>query len=84
MVDPRRRVGHRRGRMMAAGDDPIEILVKPHGSIAIRVPVVVRDPEGNEIPRPKGKQAGVTKFCGCGRSANKPFCDGSHKQEPTG
>lgn len=60
----------------------IEILVKPHGSIAIRGAVVVRDPDGNEIPRPPGKLPGVTKFCGCGKSANKPFCDGSHKEKP--
>ena len=69
---------------MTAGDDPIEILVKPHGSIAIRVPVVVRDPDGNEIPRPPCKSPEVTKFCGCGRSGNKPFCDGSHRQDPAG
>ncbi len=62
-------------------DDRIEILVKPHGSIAVRGPVVVRDPDGNEIPRPTGKHPGITKFCGCGRSKNKPFCDGSHREE---
>ena len=64
-------------------DVVIEVLVKPHGSIAVRGIVVVRDPDGNEIPPPSGKHPGVTKFCGCGKSANKPFCDGSHKGQQT-
>jgi CDGSH-type Zn-finger protein len=46
----------------------------------IPAPVIVRDLEGNELPIPPFKQPGVVKFCGCGRSGNKPFCDGSHKK----
>lgn len=59
---------------------PIVITVKPHGTIVIPAPVIVRDLEGNELPIPPFKQPGVVKFCGCGRSGNKPFCDGSHKK----
>ncbi len=59
---------------------PLVVTVKPHGTIVVPVPVVVRDLEGKELPIPPFKQPGVVKFCGCGRSGNKPFCDGSHKK----
>ena len=59
---------------------PIVITVKPRGTIVVPAPVIVRDLEGNELPIPPFKQPGVVKFCGCGRSGNKPFCDGSHKK----
>ena len=56
------------------------ITVKPSGTIIIHGAARVVDPEGNEIPIPQFKTPGIIKLCGCGRSANKPFCDGSHKK----
>ncbi len=38
--------------------------------------VVVKDEAGNVI-----KEAEKVYLCRCGFSANKPFCDGSHKRE---
>ena len=60
---------------------PIPISFKKKGTIYVEGAVVVRDEDGNLVPIPTFKQPGVVKFCGCGRSANKPFCDGSHKRE---
>ena len=60
--------------------DPVIITVKPQGTIVIHGAARVIDIEGNEIPIPLFKQPGVVKLCGCGRSGNKPFCDGSHKR----
>lgn len=60
---------------------PINITCKPKGTIVIEGTVVIRDLEGNEIPQPPAKHPGIIKLCGCGRSANRPFCDGSHKRE---
>jgi CDGSH-type Zn-finger protein len=50
------------------------------GTLVVEGPVTVRDEEGNEIPQPAAKHPGIVKFCGCGLSKEKPFCDGSHKQ----
>ena len=60
--------------------EPVRIVIKPSGSITLDVPVVVVDADGNVIPQPTGKKPGITKFCGCGRSKTKPFCDGSHNE----
>ncbi len=61
-------------------DQPTPITIKPRGTIVIEGPVVIRDAEGNEIPQPPAKHPGIVKLCGCGRSATRPFCDGSHKR----
>jgi CDGSH-type Zn-finger protein len=60
---------------------PTSIVFKRRGTIVIEGPVVVRDEDGNEVPQPPAKHPGIVKLCGCGRSENKPFCDGSHKKE---
>jgi CDGSH-type Zn-finger protein len=59
---------------------PITIVFKRKGTIVLEGPVVVRDEDGNEVPQPPAKRPGIVKFCGCGHSQNKPFCDGSHKR----
>jgi hypothetical protein len=59
---------------------PITITVKPLGTIVIHGPARIEDLEGNLLTIPTFKQPGVIKLCGCGRSGNKPFCDGSHKK----
>ena len=61
--------------------DPRKIIFKKKGTIHVEGPVVVHDEDGNEVPIPLQKTPGVVKFCGCGKSATKPFCDGSHKRE---
>ena len=60
--------------------ESIYFTIKPLGTIIFHGTVVVRDVDGNAITPPVFKQPGVIKFCGCGRSATKPFCDGSHKK----
>jgi CDGSH-type Zn-finger protein len=60
---------------------PLSVRFKKRGTIVVEGAVIVRDEEGNEVPLPSFKQPGVVKFCGCGRSQNRPFCDGSHKVE---
>jgi len=37
----------------------------------------VIDHQGAEFPLPEGKRA--IALCRCGQSANRPFCDGSHR-----
>jgi CDGSH-type Zn-finger protein len=61
--------------------DPRNIVFKKKGTIHVEAPVVVRDEDGNEVPIPPQKTPGVVKFCGCGKSATRPFCDGSHKRD---
>ena len=51
-----------------------KITVKPSGQFAIQGPVTLVDIEGNEIKHPPR-----FSLCGCSKSNNKPFCDGSHK-----
>lgn len=63
---------------------PIKISFKKKGTIYVEGVAEVRDEDGNLVPIPVFKQPGVVKFCGCGRSLNKPFCDGSHKRELEG
>jgi CDGSH-type Zn-finger protein len=48
----------------------------PDGPIMLKGDCEVLDAQGNPIP-PKG---GDIYLCRCGASANKPFCDGSHKR----
>ena len=39
---------------------------------------LVIDHEGGEFPLPTHKRA--VALCRCGQSANRPFCDGSHRE----
>jgi CDGSH-type Zn-finger protein len=45
------------------------------GPILVRGPFTLVDQDGNEIAT---HQATIA-LCRCGRSARKPFCDGTHK-----
>jgi uncharacterized Fe-S cluster protein YjdI len=51
------------------------IEVSPNGPLLIYGNVTIKDSLGNETHKNK-----VTALCRCGASANKPYCDGSHKR----
>lgn len=53
-----------------------KITVLSNGSLKIEGDFEVTDKEGN-IYNLQGRP--IISLCRCGRSANKPFCDGSHK-----
>lgn len=46
----------------------------PDGPLVLRGDFELTDVSGNRIPTGK-----AVALCRCGRSAQKPFCDGSHK-----
>jgi len=57
----------------------VTITVRPNGPLRVEDPngvVDVVDAEGNKYDT-TGKPA--FSLCRCGGSANRPFCDGSHK-----
>jgi CDGSH-type Zn-finger protein len=54
--------------------EPVEVLIKAIGPIIVMADLQVTLADGS-IDTRKGK----TFFCGCGASAKKPYCDGSHK-----
>jgi uncharacterized Fe-S cluster protein YjdI len=51
------------------------VEVMTNGPLLVYGNVTVKRPDGTESKHHK-----VTAFCRCGNSANKPFCDGSHKK----
>lgn len=53
-----------------------KILVNSNGSIKLEGDFEIVDPQGN-VYGLQGRT--VVSLCRCGRSNNKPFCDGSHK-----
>lgn len=61
----------------------IIITPKVDGPLVIEGPVRVLGADGRELPVPRkkdGSLAQVVVLCRCGGSANKPFCDGTHKR----
>ena len=53
-----------------------KITINNNGSVKIEGDFEIVDPAGT----PYGLQGRtIVSLCRCGRSANKPFCDGSHK-----
>jgi CDGSH-type Zn-finger protein/uncharacterized Fe-S cluster protein YjdI len=61
-----------------AGIEPaggaLDISFRPNGPILMKGEATVITGAGRRASR-----TGSTAFCRCGHSANKPFCDGSHK-----
>ena len=56
--------------------DNAKVFINPNsGSIRITGTVDFVDADGNVTSTVENP-----KFCGCGRSKDKPFCDGSHKE----
>ena len=61
---------------------PVRITTKPWGPILIQGDVELVDQDGNPLTPPPAKTPGTIKLCSCGHSANRPFCDGTHKTVP--
>lgn len=57
------------------------IRCRVDGPLVVELPDDIRlrviDHEGREFPLPAGK--GAVALCRCGQTANRPFCDGSHR-----
>lgn len=59
----------------AARREEARIEVRPAGPLVVHcATLVVERPDGSREER-----SGKASFCRCGASANKPFCDGSHR-----
>lgn len=56
--------------------DEVRITVKKNGSYRVEGPITLVDYEGNEYKLEPDQHVSL---CRCGHSANKPFCDGTHK-----
>ena len=56
-------------------DDAATITPYRDGPLLVRGPFRLADQDGNEID--VGRR--TVALCRCGRSAIKPFCDGTHK-----
>lgn len=52
------------------------IVVRDNGNLRVEGPVTIVDPEGRVI---EVSETGPVFLCRCGHSANKPFCDSSHR-----
>ncbi len=55
----------------------VTIRTRLDGPLVIDGPFRLVDHEGNEFSLPTDKP--LVALCRCGRSARRPFCDGSHK-----
>jgi CDGSH-type Zn-finger protein len=53
-----------------------KITALDNGPYLVKGPILLLDAEGNEF---RAERATVA-LCRCGRSANKPFCDGTHSK----
>jgi uncharacterized Fe-S cluster protein YjdI len=64
-----------------ADDSPVDIIAEtivetmPNGPLMVYGNVTVKDSNGTLT-----RKNNATAFCRCGGSANKPYCDGSHKR----
>ena len=54
----------------------VTIRVRDNGNLKVEGPVTLLDGEGNPIAVPEGQPVFL---CRCGMSAEKPFCDSSHR-----
>ena len=56
----------------------VKIRIRDNGPLLVEGPFELTDADGNALPLATDKPAFA--LCRCGASANKPFCDGSHKE----
>ena len=55
-----------------------EINVAKNGPLLLQGPVTINKPDGTSETFEEGKTCAL---CRCGKSAGKPFCDGSHGRD---
>ena len=55
----------------------VRIRMRPNGPFVVEGPFELFDSQGNAFTLNPEKPA--IALCRCGASANKPFCDGAHK-----
>lgn len=55
----------------------VTIRLRDNGPMVVEGPITVVDADGNVFPIAADKPA--IALCRCGASANKPFCDGKHR-----
>lgn len=65
--------GEEKSNMTTSVESIVE--VSPNGPLLVYGNITVKDSSGKETKKNK-----VTAFCRCGASANKPYCDGSHRK----
>jgi CDGSH-type Zn-finger protein/uncharacterized Fe-S cluster protein YjdI len=53
---------------------PLQVILQKDGPLTFRGPVTIAGADGAEVKTAK------VSLCRCGFSANKPFCDGTHKR----
>lgn len=58
-----------------AESSQVRVETLENGPLLVQGSIIVKDHSGSEI-----KKGEVTAFCRCGASANKPYCDGSHRK----
>jgi CDGSH-type Zn-finger protein len=56
----------------------VKINIRDNGPLLVEGSFTLVDAEGNALPLAADKPAFA--LCRCGASANKPFCDGAHKE----
>ena len=67
----------RAGRVGRMADEQGAVLTRyPDGPLLLRGNFTLRTPDGEVIDPGRGTVA----LCRCGKSAIKPFCDGTHKR----
>ena len=63
------------GFLLAARGGPLSITPVPDGPLAVTGNLEICAGPGRTVDR-----ATKARLCRCGASANKPFCDGSHRR----
>lgn len=58
-----------------SSEDDVEITAYPNGPFLVRGATRFITPDGTPLPN----QRRTVALCRCGKSAIKPFCDGTHK-----
>jgi len=56
----------------------VNIRLRDNGPFVVEGPVKLTDVEGNEFTIDSSKPA--IALCRCGKSENRPFCDGAHSK----
>lgn len=54
----------------------VKIEIRANGPYRVTGPIDLVDMQGNPYSIPEGQWVSL---CRCGQSANKPFCDGAHR-----